>query len=76
MHSVVVFWGNCQFKTAMPANVLNNNFTGFIKSKKQILLNDGEIDKICQQLQQIKDNTSFLDGLRHARMLKKRFSSS
>ncbi|MGD1120077.1 MAG: nuclease-related domain-containing protein [Dehalococcoidales bacterium] len=72
MYSVIVFWGNCQFKTIMPSNVLNNNLTGFIKSKKEILLSDNEVENICRQLQQIKDNTSFFDGARHVMMLQKR----
>lgn len=73
MYSIIVFWGDCQFKTAMSPNVLNNNFTSFLRRKREILLSDGEVENICRQLQQIKDNTSFGDGIRHARMLQKRF---
>jgi hypothetical protein len=73
MYSVVVFWGDCRFKTVMPANVLNNNLTGFIKKKRDILLNDDEVEDICRKLQRIKDNTSVLDGVRHAMSLQKRF---
>jgi hypothetical protein len=72
MHSVIIFWGNCRFKKVMPENVLNNNRADYIKSKTQILLNEGEIEKICQQLQNIKDNTSSQDNQRHVEMLKKR----
>jgi hypothetical protein len=75
MHSVIVFWGNCRFKKVMPENVLNNNRAGYIKSKTQILLNDGEIEKICQQLQHIKENTSPQDNRRHVETLKKRFNN-
>jgi restriction system protein len=73
MYSVVVFWGDCRFKTIMPANVLNNNFSGYVKSKRDILLSDSEIEYACQKLQRIKDNTSVFDGWRHSMMLQKRF---
>jgi restriction system protein len=76
IHSVVVFWGKCEFKTQMPPNVLKDNPTGYIKSKKRILISDDEVANICRKLQEIKDNASFLDGWRHTRMLKKRFEGS
>lgn len=76
IYSLVIFWGKCQFKTQMPENVLNNKYTGYIKSKKQILFTNDEVDKICQELQRIKDNTPFLSGWRHARSLNKRYGSS
>jgi hypothetical protein len=73
MHSVIVFWGNCEFGTLMPENVLNNNLIGFIKSKQDVLLSDGDVGQICRQLQQLRDDASLLDGWRHPRILKKRF---
>jgi hypothetical protein len=72
---VIVFWGKCQFKTNMPENVLNNNLTPYIKSKKISLLHDQEVERICKELKHIKSNTSFLDGWRHTNNLKKRFNS-
>ena len=60
MHSLVIFWGKCQFKGQMPENVLNNKYTGYIKSKKEVLLTDGEVDRICFQLQKVKENTPLL----------------
>ena len=62
MHSVIVFWGDCKFKTIMPVNVLNNNINGYIHSKKHIMLSDEEVTRCCQLIQDIKDSTSFLDG--------------
>lgn len=75
IYSVIVFMGKCQFKTVMPENVLNNNLTPYIKSKKLVLLHDDAVERICQELTQIKANTSFLDGWRHTRNLKKRFNN-
>jgi restriction system protein len=70
--SVIVFWGNCRFKTVMPDNVLNNTYTNYVKSKKLIFLHDQEVERICQELSIIKANTSFLDGWRHTQALKRR----
>ncbi len=76
MHSVVIFWGDCEFKTQVPENVITNwGYTGYIKSKKQILSTDDEVDRICEQLQTLKEHTSFLSGLRHVRSVKKRYES-
>jgi restriction system protein len=73
---VVVFWGNCSLKTDMPENVLKGNFTGYIKSKKCVLLHDHEVERICQELKYFKDNTSLMDGWRHTRELKRRFAGT
>jgi hypothetical protein len=76
MHSVVIFWGKCQFKTQMPKNVLNKNYTGYIKSKKQILLSIDEVNRICDKLLMLQHNTPFLVGWHHSSSLKKRYESS
>jgi hypothetical protein len=73
---VIVFWGKCQFKTDMPENILKNELTPYIKSKKSLLLNDQEVERICQGLRKIKDNTSSADNRNHIKRLKKRFHSS
>lgn len=76
VHSVVVFWGG-KFKNKMPENVITwHEYTRYIKSKKDILFTDEEVDRICIQLQNIKDETTFLGGLRHAKSLQDRYSST
>jgi restriction system protein len=72
MLSVIVFWGNCEFGTIMPENVLNNNLIGFIKSKQDVILTDSEVGQICRQLQQLRDDAPPLDGWHHPGVLKKR----
>lgn len=78
MHSLIVFWGDCEFKTRMPENVVKGVFepTNYIKSKKQILLTDNEVDRICTQLRTTKDNTSILQSVQHAYTLHKRYDST
>lgn len=42
-HSVVMFWGECEFKTPMPDNVLSTGYTAYIKSKREILFPQEEV---------------------------------
>lgn len=79
MHSLVIFWGNCKFKTQMPENVICRGYRelpDYVKSKKRILLTDDEVNRICDQLQTRKAHTPFLSGWRHVSSLKKRYGNS
>jgi hypothetical protein len=76
IHSLVVFWGKCQFKTRVPENVLIHEYTGYVKSKKEVLLTNDEVDRICYELQRVKDSTPFLADLSHVRSLKQRYEST
>ena len=77
-HSVVVFWGKCEFRTPMPDNVIHGflNYQKYIKSKKEILLTDDEVNRICEQLGNLKKQTPFLSGFQHTRSLKQRYAST
>jgi restriction system protein len=74
MFPVVKFWGKCSFKTSMPEGVLKSGLTRYIKNKKSVLLHEHEVMRVCQELTNIKDNTSIFDNGRHIRSLKKRFN--
>jgi ssDNA-binding Zn-finger/Zn-ribbon topoisomerase 1 len=76
MHSVVVIWGGCEFKNHMPLSVVNTfmQYISFIKSKKQVLLSDQEIERALITLKGIKDGTSFFDGVNHVRSLQAKHS--
>ena len=50
IHSVVMFWGECEFKTSMPENVMMRGWTKYIKSKTEILFTDDEVDQICEAI--------------------------
>jgi len=76
IHSVVIFWGDT-FKNKMPENVITwREYTRYIKSKKKILFTNEEVDKICSQLQKLKDETPLFSGLRHAKSLQDRYNST
>jgi restriction system protein len=77
--SVVVFWGDCTFKTRMPENVIRGDilgYTKYIKSHKDIHFTDDEVYAICDKLQNRKDNMDIFSGLRHIKSTKKRFESN
>jgi restriction system protein len=76
IHSVIVFWGDCTFKTQMPENVLNNEYTPYIKSKKQVLLSDYEVNNFATMLSILKKHTPVFSGLQHVNDLKKRYAST
>lgn len=78
-HSVIIFWGDCHFKTKMPENVLyasQPSLANYIKIKKDILLTEDEVNNICHKLQKVKYNSSFLSGWHHMRSLIKRYEST
>lgn len=45
--SVVMFWGDCEFKTPLPRNVMSRSYTGFIKSHTTVLFSDEEVQQIA-----------------------------
>lgn len=50
LHSVVMFWGDAEFKTPMPANVLTRGYASFIKSKQEVLFSDAEVVQLAESL--------------------------
>jgi restriction system protein len=76
IHSVVVFWGSCEFKTAMPQNVVTwLDYPRYIKSKKQVLLSDTQVDSVCNRLHTSKGGIPILSNLRHAQVIKSQYNS-
>ena len=64
----MVFWGDCEFKSPMPDNVLkggiiNSKYKDYIRSKKTTLLSPEEVDRICSDLGRAKDSAGFLGRL-------------
>ena len=62
--------------TNMPENVSYGNYTNYITSKKQLLLSENEVNRICNKLLIHQCNTPFLAGWRYANSLKKQYESS
>jgi len=62
-HSVVMFWGDSEFKTPMPANVLSRNYATYIKSKTDVLLSDAEVTRLVAALQSGRMPTGLIQGI-------------
>ena len=76
IHSVVVFWGDCEPKTPFPENVIFGNHTDYIKSKREVLLSDEQVAAAWSRLLIIKSNTPLLAGISHVKSLKNRYASN
>lgn len=49
LHSMVMFWGECEFKTQMPTNVMRDGYATYIKSFDKVLFED-EVPSIVEAL--------------------------
>lgn len=81
IHSLVIFWGDCQFKSPMPDNVckggiFSSRFKEYIRGKKQVLLSPEMVESISAKLKVAKDASGFLSGLRHTAEVKNRYKST
>lgn len=50
VHSMVMFWGDCKFKTEMPANVMNRGYAAYIKGFTKPVLPDERVVAIVDAL--------------------------
>lgn len=78
--SLIMFWGECEFKTPMPDNVRSTGYTSFIKKHTALLFSDGEVEKIIQAINSGKMPNSLFKSLgtrrTHIESLEERHSST
>ena len=74
--SVVMFWGECEFKTPMPPNVINSQFFFYIKSFKTILFSDFEAREITSAIKKGRLPKGWMTHRKHVASLKDRFSNT
>lgn len=74
--SVVMFWGESQFKTPMPANVMDRGYTGYIKSKTEVLFSEAEVAEIVAAIKTGMLPKSWKTRREHVQKLEQRFSST
>jgi restriction system protein len=43
IHSVIMFWGDCEFRTIMPNNILTKGYINYIQSFQNILFSPNEV---------------------------------
>lgn len=49
--SLVMFWGNCEFKTPMPENVRTTGYSSFIKKYTEVLLSESEVQQYAATIE-------------------------
>ena len=76
IHSLVMFWSECEFKTPMPENVLNTGYTGYIKSKADVLFTDEEVKTICEAISTGRLPKGWNTKKEHLKSLKERHAST
>ena len=74
--SLVMFWGECEFKTLLPRNVINSGYTSFIKNHTAVLFSDQEVQEIVDTLKIGVLPKSWATRRKHVSSLKDRFSST
>ncbi len=74
--SIVMFWGECEFKTPLPSNVMSRGYTSYIKSHKAVLFSDQEVHEIAAALKDGMLPKTWATHRRHVASLKERFSST
>lgn len=67
-HSVVMFWGESEFKTPMPANVMSRNYASYIKSKTDVFFTEAEVSGIVAALESGRMPTGLIKGLETRRV--------
>lgn len=74
--SVVMFWGEAEFKTPMPANVMTHGYVPYIKSKLDVLFTSEEMDEVIRIIRAGMLPKSLGTSREHVAGLKARFSST
>ena len=73
--SMVMFWGECTFKTPMPSNVMNSGYIRYIKSKTVIVFSDQEAQEIVNTINDGMLSKSWATRRQHIASLKQRFAT-
>ena len=76
LFSVVMFWGEAEFKTPMPANVMTHGYVPYIKSKLDVLFTGDEMDEIILAIRAGMLPKSWATRREHVAGLKDRFAST
>jgi len=76
LHSVVMFWGEAQFKTQMPPNVMTEGYATYIQSKQAVLFSDEEVAQLIEALRTGMLPKTWATRKAHIASLQQRHSST
>jgi predicted RNA-binding Zn-ribbon protein involved in translation (DUF1610 family) len=74
--SVVMFWGECEFKTSMPPNVMDRGYSAYIKSHIAVKFSDHEVQEIVDAIKSGMLPKSWATHRQHVGSLNERFKST
>lgn len=75
LHSVVVFWGDAEFKTPMPANVMTSGYGSYIQSKQDVVFSDAEVTQLVEAPRTGMLPKTWATRTAHIQSVKMRYSS-
>lgn len=76
VHSVVMFWGEGEFKTPMPPNVLREGYASYIKSFSEVLFTEQEVAEVTETLKSGAMPKSWTTRRAHRTSLESRHAST
>ena len=76
IHSLVMFWGECEFKTQLPPNVIERDYIAHITSKETVLFTDREVSTIVTAIKTGMLPQSWTTRREHIQSLKARHGST
>ena len=72
LHAAVVFRGSFQFKTPMPHNVFLHSCASWVGRKREVLLEDAEVDRVLDVLEHSR-KTGFFAAYDHAASVRRKY---
>ena len=76
LHSVVMFWGDCEFKTDLHRNVMLKGYATYIKSFEKVLFTDQEVASVTEALRTGALPKTWATRRAHLESLRARHSST
>lgn len=76
VHSMVMFWGECEFKTEMPVNVMAKGYATYIKGFTEVVFTDLEVMSLVDALRTGALPKSWATRKTHLASLEQRHSST
>lgn len=76
LHSLVMFWGECEFKTEMPRNVMLKGYASYIKSFDKVLLTDEQVASVVESLRTGALPKNWTTRREHLQSLQARYTST
>lgn len=75
-HSIIMFIGECEFKTEMPNNVLLKGYIKYIKSKTEKILTEKEVTNTIEGIKAYRKPNNYKTRKKHIEYIKNTYTKS